>query len=94
MQNYFDTIVKSLTIDDLAILATLEQGDSNLSFKSFTRDQIMKQTHLTIFKLKKALTRLSAQALIEEVSNSRLKSYYLTDFGLAARKYVQEKERV
>lgn len=94
MDGYFETIVRSLSKDDLLILAILQEGNSNLSFKSFTRTQLMEQSQLTIFRLKQSVTRLSAQALIEEVFNQRAKSYFLTEFGLAASKYIQEKERI
>jgi RIO-like serine/threonine protein kinase len=94
LNGYFETIVKSLSKDDLLILAILQEGNSNLSFKAITRNQLMEQSKLTIFRLKQSVTRLSAQALIKEVFNSRAKSYFLTEFGLAASKYIREKERI
>ncbi len=94
MDNYFETIVKSLSKDDLLILAILQEKNSNISFKACTRTQLMEQSKLTTFKLKQSVTRLSAQALIKEVFSSRAKSYFLTEFGFAAGEYIQEKERV
>jgi DNA-binding MarR family transcriptional regulator len=94
LNNYFEKIIDHLNIDDMSVLGVLYDKEATSKFKSLTANEIMDVSGITNFKFKKAITRLEALKFIEISTDSKVKAFYINEFGSYAVNKTLEGEEV
>jgi len=84
LENYFDAVVGSLTIDDMYVLGTLHENDATAGFKAMPNTEIFRIVKFTEATYRRTINRLCANKLIETIGVSKQNLFYLTEFGRAA----------
>lgn len=84
MDNYFDEIVQSLTLDDLKILGLLNDFDANIKFKAVKKRNLCEESKLTLANFRKSLYRLEIAKFIEIVTGQKDHRIFITDIGQKA----------
>lgn len=92
VDQYFDYIIKHLTIEEMAILACLKDNNSTAAFKSSKRSDVSEATELSIALFRKAVGKLISTRLIDVVSGGREQKIFLTEYGLKALMPLEEEE--
>lgn len=93
VNEYFDYIIKHLTIEEMQILAYLKDTDATIAFKSIKRTEILQATELSIAHFRKAIGKLVSTCLIDVVTGSKEQKVFLTEYGLKAIKPIEEGEK-
>jgi len=84
MEQYFDDVVTSLSVDDLSFLGTLFENDATAGYKSIKTNTLQEYTGLTEATYRKVMYRLVANKFINLVALNRQHSLYISQYGLQA----------
>lgn len=84
MDFYFEEVVSQLHVEDLSILAQLQQNDADAKFKAIKNKHLMELTELSEFKYKKSLERLKALQFVDCVHDEQNKKIFITRYGIEA----------
>jgi predicted MarR family transcription regulator len=84
LENYFEHIMKSLTIEDVGILHILLEEDATAKVKSLRNVSLYERSQTTEAKYRKILNRLIATSFIETNTDYKEHSIFITEFGINA----------
>jgi DNA-binding MarR family transcriptional regulator len=88
VNEYFEHIVKNLTIEEMGILAVLSDMDSTAAFKAVRRTEVLGKSELTIAHFRKAVGKLVSACLVNVVPGSKEQKVFLTEYGLKALEFT------
>ena len=95
MSDYFENVVRKLTIEDVRILSWLLAEDATAAFKAIKRSSVFEGINLSATSFRKTLSKLEAINFIGMVTNAKEHKLYLTQFGQrAVTKATEEVEGV
>lgn len=84
MTNYFQEVTKSLTLNDMNVLAVLYDSEANASYKAMKNVELLEKTRLSEANYRKIIYRLAANKFVEIVNHQKFKTIYITTFGIEA----------
>lgn len=84
VNEYFDHIVKHLTIEEMSILAVLYDMDATAAFKAMKRTDILEQSKLSIARFRKTIGKLVSTCLVDVVTGAKEQKVFLTQYGIEA----------
>ena len=82
--DYFDYIIKQLSIDEVSVLGILKDQDATAAFKSMRKSSLHEFSNMTLATFRKTIEKLKATSLIALVTARKEHKVYLTSFGLRA----------
>jgi RIO-like serine/threonine protein kinase len=86
MEQYFQDVVSSLSLDDMNVLGALFDQDATAGFKAVQNIDVQQKAKLTEATFRKVLYRLIANKFINVVTLTRQHSLYITSYGVEALK--------
>lgn len=81
---YFDLVVKSLTLEDSHVLGILYEQDATAKVKAMISKNVSLQGNLSEAKFRKIVGRLQALIFVNINSDYKEHSMYITEYGLKA----------
>lgn len=84
MSDYFEHIIRQLTIEEMAILGILIDRDATAAFKSMKRSDVYERSDMSLANFRKTIGKLSATCLIDVVTGSKEHKMFLTSYGQQA----------
>ena len=84
MSDYFENVVRKLTIEDLSVLGWLLEEDATAVFKAIKRSNVSEAIDLSATSFRKTLGKLEAIDFIGMVTSAKEHKMYLTEFGQQA----------
>lgn len=84
MGEYFDHIISSLTIEDMAVLGILIDHDATAAFKAMKRNAVLDVSGMSLANFRKTIGQLTAMRLIEVVTGRKEHKIFLTVYGKQA----------
>ena len=84
MNNYFESVVESLTIDDLRVLGVLSDNEAEVKFKAITKKMLNEMSKLSTANFRKSIYRLEIAKFINIVIGQKDHRVYITEFGQRA----------
>jgi RIO-like serine/threonine protein kinase len=90
MKGHFESLVESLSQEDLLFLNELYSNDATSNYKSLSKEAITTRTSITESAFRKTVTRLVAMDFIFVCRTQRNPMYSLTNWGLIAIDKITE----
>ncbi|MFO1442824.1 hypothetical protein KDN24_06300 [Bacillus sp. Bva_UNVM-123] len=84
MENYFEEIVASLSVEDLKILSALNDNEAEVKFKAIKKSSLCEISKLSIANFRKSLYRLEIAKFIEIATGQKDHKVYITNYGIKA----------
>ncbi|MWV44855.1 hypothetical protein GRF59_14635 [Paenibacillus sp. HJL G12] len=84
MENYFEYVLSSLTIDDVFILGALQEAEATAGFKAVSNADLQKTVAFTEATYRRTINRLCANKFVETINVKKQNLLYLTEYGIAA----------
>lgn len=84
VNEYFDHIIKHLTIEEMVILAVLNDMDATAAFKAMKRTEVLEQSKLTIAHFRKSIGKLLSTCLVNVVAGGKEQKVFLSEYGIEA----------
>lgn len=85
-EDYFNSVVSSLTMDDMRLLGILYDNEANAVFKAMKNAELLEAANLSDAVYRRTICRLNASKLIENASLQKMHMLYITEFGMSAIK--------
>ena len=82
--DFFSQVVKGFNHGELQILNVLYESEALNTYTSIPKHVIEEETQLSIADSRKHLTCLERLMFVSRVTGSKMHSYYITQYGLAA----------
>jgi predicted transcriptional regulator len=82
--DYFDYIIKQLSIDEVSVLGILKDQDATAAFKSVRKSKLHVSSKMTLATFRKTIEKLKATRLIDVVTARKEHKVYLTSYGSKA----------
>ncbi len=95
MSDYFEEVMRKLTIEDVSILGWLFQNEANAVFKAIKKSSIADEFEYSTANFRKTLNKLEAIHFIGTVTGGKEHKLYLTEYTvnrLYNRPYFKEKK--
>lgn len=84
MHEYFSSVVKSLSIEDVDILGRLISNDATSKAKAIKNSNLFKESDTSEAIYRKVMTRLLTLLMIETNTQFKEHKFYITPFGIEA----------
>ncbi|AYE53899.1 hypothetical protein [Priestia megaterium] len=84
MSDYFEEVMRKLTIEDVSILGWLFQNEANAVFKAIKKSSIADEFEYSTANFRKTLNKLEAIHFIGTVTGGKEHKLYLTEYGQQA----------
>jgi transcription initiation factor IIE alpha subunit len=82
--DYFKSVVSSLTIDDMKILGILYDHEADAGFKALLNADVCSSSGLSEATYRRIIYRLEANKFIEIINVKKQNAIYITKFGISA----------
>lgn len=86
MEQYFQDVVSSLSIDDMDVMGKLYDNDATAAFKAMKHTDLQELTGLSEATYRKIIYRLIAIKFIDVITLKRQHGIYITLYGMDALK--------
>lgn len=91
MDNYFLSIVESLSLEEIEILNMLTCKESTSKYSAQVKREVFKNSKLSEANFRKIVNRLEAMNYIEVASGSKEHLLYVTEYGQMAIQTIFER---
>lgn len=82
--DYFDQVVKRLTLQDFELLTLLAIDSSMIPLRAKNKQEIVEKTNFSEATYRKIINRLETLCFIESIGEGKAYAYYLTEYGKQA----------
>lgn len=86
MEQYFQDVVSSLSIEDMNVLGILYDNEAKASFRAMRNVEVLIASGLTAATFRRIMYRLIANRFVETMLGKKSHSLYITQYGVAALK--------
>ena len=90
--DYFYAMATSVTNEELLVLDALSKSESLQRYSARSKEFILKETELTDFQFRKAISNLERIQFIDRISNNRKHRYYINQYGIQAINTITSEE--
>nr|WP_156736402.1 hypothetical protein [Mycobacterium sp. E3298] len=84
MEQYFNDVVESLTIEDIQLLSILFDNDATAAFKSLKSKDVLQITGYSEAVYRRVLNRLTANKFVGVISLNKQHGLYISGYGVSA----------
>jgi predicted transcriptional regulator len=81
VNDYFDHVIRQLSIEEVALLGILSDKDATATFKSMKRSHLFETSEMSLANFRKTMEKLKATSLIEVVTGGKEHKVFLTLYG-------------
>lgn len=82
--DYFKSVVSSLTVDDMNVLEILYRKESDAAFKAMSNSEVLQSSGLSEATYRRIIYRLEANKFIEIINVKKQNALYITRYGVEA----------
>lgn len=82
--DYFKSVVSSLTVDDMNILDILYSKEADAAFKAIVNSDVLRISKLSEATYRRIIYRLEANKFIEIINVKKQNALYITQYGIQA----------
>ena len=90
--DYFYSIATSVTNEELLVLDALSKSESLQRYSAKSKEFILKETELTEFQFRRAVSNLERIQFINRISSNRKHTYFISQFGIQAINTITSEE--
>jgi len=84
MGDYFEEVMRKLTIEDVGVLGWLFQNEANAVFKAVKKRSVAEGVNYSTSNFRKTLSKLEAIHFVGTVTGAKEHKLYLTEYGQQA----------
>lgn len=82
--DYFKSVVSSLTVDDMNILEILYTKEADAAFKALLNSDVLTHSRLSEATYRRIIYRLEANKFVEIINVKKQNAMYITQYGIEA----------
>lgn len=94
MDEYFDSVVKNLKLEDAEILGILNDKDATSVFKAMRRKELMEISEYPEAAFRRVIGGLLATCLVGYVSTAKEQKLYIKTYGKQALERILEEANI